>query len=163
MAVTGSKLIGYVVMFMLLIATGKPSSAQKNAVIGKVPPADMICGKWMINNKNLTVEIYREGKEFKSKIIWFNDSDDKSRPMETRLDADNPDPKLRTQKILGSNILEKLVYVPKTNSWESGRIYDALHGHHWDSSAFINEKGELKVTGYWHYKFIGKTLTFTRL
>lgn len=128
----------------------------------KVPPSDMICGKWMIAQKNLTVDIYKEGKEFKAKIVWFNDKDDKSRPMETRLDIDNPDPKLRTQKILGSSILQKLVYVPKTNSWEKGIIYDALHGHYWDSAAYINDKGELKVTGYWHFKFIGKTLTFIR-
>lgn len=82
--------------------------------------------------------------------------------METRLDTDNPDPKLRTQKVMGSNILKNLVYVPKSNSWENGVIYDAQHGRYWDSAAYINKEGELKVTGYWHFKFIGKTLTFIR-
>lgn len=147
----------YIIAVTLLIAISSTVSAQK------IPASDLICGKWMIVQKNLTVEIYREGREFKAKIIWFNDSDDKSRPMATRLDLDNPDPKLRTQTILGSSILQKLVYVPASNSWEHGIIYDALHGHHWDSAAYINEKGELKVTGYWHFKFIGKTLTFTRI
>ena len=83
--------------------------------------------------------------------------------MQTRLDTQNPDPKLRTQKILGSSILNKLVYVPQSDTWEHGIIYDALHGHHWDSSAYINKNGQLKVTGYWHFKFIGKTLTFIRI
>lgn len=149
---------------ILIIFTDQNTNAQRAVNPVKVPPQDMICGKWMINTKNLTVEIYKDGSaSYKAKIIWFNDSDDKSRPMETRLDADNPDAKMRTQKILGSNILEKLVYTPKSNSWENGVIYDALHGHHWDSSAYINAKGELKVTGYWHFKFIGKTLTFNRI
>lgn len=154
--VTKGKLFACTVFFTLFFIVGNGAMAQK------VPPSDMICGKWMIAQKNLTVDIYKEGKEFKAKIVWFNDKDDKSRPMETRLDIDNPDPKLRTQKILGSSILQKLVYVPKTNSWEKGIIYDALHGHYWDSAAYINDKGELKVTGYWHFKFIGKTLTFIR-
>lgn len=162
MAVKRYKLTGYIIAITLFIAVTQSLFAQKPVV--KIPPQDLICGKWSIDTRNLTVEIYKDGTtNYKAKIIWFNDSDDKSRPMETRLDSDNPDPKLRTQKILGSNILEKLVYVPKSNSWEKGLIYDALHGHHWDSSAFINGKGELKVTGYWHFKFIGKTLTFTRV
>lgn len=162
MGVKHNKLWVYLSIVIFFIAIVHVARAQKPA--GKVLPQDLICGKWMIDTHNLTVEIYKDGvTNYKAKIIWFNDSDDKSRPMETRLDSDNPDPKLRTQKILGSNILEKLVYVPKSNSWEKGIIYDALHGHHWDSSAYINNKGELKVTGYWHFKFIGKTLTFTRV
>jgi len=55
------------------------------------------------------------------------------------------------------------VYIPNSNSWEKGIIYDAKHGRNWDSSACITPDGLLKVTGYWHFKFIGKTLTFTRL
>jgi uncharacterized protein (DUF2147 family) len=126
-------------------------------------PSDLICGKWLIAEKDLIVQVYKDGSEFKAKIVWFNDSDDKSRPMETRLDADNPDPKLRSQKILGSSVLSNLVYKTQSNSWENGMIYDAKHGRYWDSSAYINKKGELKVTGFWHFKFIGKTLTFTRI
>jgi uncharacterized protein (DUF2147 family) len=156
MAVTG-RYFKFIITIALFLVCGNTASAQR------LPASDLICGKWMIVQKNLTVEIYKDGKEFKAKIIWFNDSDDKSHPMETRLDLDNPDPKLRTQTILGSNILNKLVYVPSSNSWEHGVIYDALHGHHWDSSAYIDQKGELKVTGYWHFKFIGKTLTFIRI
>ncbi|EHQ26271.1 DUF2147 domain-containing protein [Mucilaginibacter paludis] len=124
---------------------------------------DLICGKWMSSEKNLSVLVYKEGEQFKAKIIWFDDSDDKSRPMETRQDTDNPDPSLRNQKILGSSILRNLVYQPSSNSWENGLIYDAKHGRHWNSAACITPQGVLKVTGYWHFKFIGKTLTFTRV
>lgn len=142
-----------------LICTGfvKISHAQYNTV------SDQICGKWMSADKNLSVQVYKDGDSFKAKIIWFDDSDDKSRPMDTRLDTENPDAELRSRKILGMSVLERLVYDPETNSWEKGVIYDALHGRYWDSAAFITPDGALKVTGYWHFKFIGKTLKFTRL
>lgn len=124
---------------------------------------DQICGKWMSTDKNLAVQVYKENEDFKAKIIWFNDSDDKAHPMDVRADVSNPDKSLRGRKILGMNVLEKLVFDPKSNSWENGVIYDALHGKYWDSAAYITPDGALKVTGYWHFKFIGKTLTFIRL
>ena len=124
---------------------------------------DQICGKWMSEDKNLSVQVFKDGNIFKARIIWFDDSDDKSRPMDTRLDTENPDTELRLRKILGLSVLENLVYDPQTNSWQRGVIYDALHGRYWDSAAFITPDGALKVTGYWHFKFIGKTIRFTRV
>ena len=129
----------------------------------QVAKCDAICGKWMSTEKNLAVQVYKDGNDFRAKIIWFNDSDDKSRPMETRMDPSNPNNTLRTRIILGMSILERLEYRPKTNSWEKGIIYDAVHGRYWDSWACITPAGVMKVTGYWHFKFIGKTLSFTRM
>jgi uncharacterized protein (DUF2147 family) len=124
---------------------------------------DQVCGKWLSTDKNLEVQVYKENNSFKAKIIWFDDSDDKTKPMEIRTDTDNPDVNLRTRKVLGMSVLENLVYVPETNSWENGVIYDAKHGRYWDSSAYIDKHGLLRVKGYWHYKWIGKTLSFTKV
>ena len=157
MAITKFRLLFLFLLPMFISSLNQVIFAQA------IPTSDLICGKWIIAEKDLIVQIYKDGSEFKAKIVWFNDSDDKSRPMETRLDADNPDPKLRAQKILGSSVLSSLVYILPSNSWENGMIYDAKHGRYWDSSAYINKKGQLKVTGFWHFKFIGKTLTFTRV
>jgi uncharacterized protein (DUF2147 family) len=157
MACLSKKIILCTILITLIFAIGGSALFAQNT-----HQCDMICGKWLSTTKNLQVEIYKEGTEFRAKIIWFDDSDDKTRPTATRLDTDNPDPKLRTQTVVGSNVLSKLSYVPASNSWEGGIIYDALHGHYWDSAAYINERGELKVSGYWHFKFIGKTLTFIR-
>jgi len=144
-------------MLLLIGAGAKPLYAQNTTT------CDKICGKWMATTKNLIVQVYKDGDDFKAKIVWFDDSDDKSRPLATRTDSENPDKNLRDQKVVGMNILDKLVYVPQSNSWENGVIYDAMHGRYWDSSAYVTTDGTLKVTGYWHFKFIGKTLTFTRL
>jgi len=61
------------------------------------------------------------------------------------------------------NILNDMVYKPKSNSWEDGKIYDAKSGHEWDASARIESNGELRVIGYWHLKFIGRTMVFRRV
>lgn len=124
--------------------------------------AEKVCGKWQLNGEKLIVQVYKEGNEFKAKIVWFDDHDD-TKEMDYWTDEKNPDPALRNRKLLGMNVLEKLTYSPETNSWEDGMIYDAKHGRHWNSSAYIDNTGMLKVKGYWHYKFIGKTLTFKRI
>lgn len=123
---------------------------------------DIVCGKWQLVDDALTVQVYREGGEFKAKIISFDDHDD-TKPMDYWTDELNPDPTLRSRKILGMNVVEKLSYNPTTNTWEDGIIYDAKHGRHWNSSAYLTKDGLLKVKGYWHVKFIGKTLTFKRV
>jgi uncharacterized protein (DUF2147 family) len=123
--------------------------------------ADRVCGKWEFAEKNLVIQVYREAGEFKAKIVWFDDKDD-SKPLDYWKDDQNPDPALRSRKILGMNVLEKLTYNEDTNTWEDGMIYDAKHGRHWNSSASIDKDGSLKVKGYWHFKFIGKTMTFRR-
>jgi uncharacterized protein (DUF2147 family) len=122
---------------------------------------DRVCGKWMSTEKNLIVLVYKEGSDFRAKTIWFRRGDD-PQPIEEWRDVKNPDPALRNRKILGLSILEGLRFDPESNSWEDGTIYDAKHGHFWNASATIDKQGQLKVRGYWYFKFIGKTLTFTR-
>jgi len=83
--------------------------------------------------------------------------------MDYWADVNNPDTKLRTRKLLGMSILNVPTYDPKTNSWENGMVYDSRHGREWNASANIGKKGQLHVRGYWHFKFIGKTMNFFRI
>src|ERR1700749_3150200 len=71
-----------------------------------VQNADHVCGRWMAEEKNLIVEIYKSGDQFKAKIVWFRD--DPSKPMEEWRDSHNPDPKLRSRKILGMELMHDL-------------------------------------------------------
>jgi uncharacterized protein (DUF2147 family) len=122
-----------------------------------------ILGKWISTHKNLIVEVYKENKEFKAKVVWFNDRDDRSKPMATRTDEHNPNENLRDKKIIGLDILKQLSYNPKTDRWEDGVIYDPLSGREWSSVVYFNDEGLMVVKGYWHFEFISKTLTFKRL
>lgn len=125
-------------------------------------PENLILGKWMSTQKNLMVDIYKENNEFRAKVIWFSDKDDKSNPMASREDFRNPNENLRTRKLLGMDILKDLQYNPESKRWEDGLIYDPLSGREWSSVVYFDDQGDLKVKGYWHFEFISKTLTFTK-
>jgi len=125
---------------------------------------DAIIGKWIsIPQKNLIVEVFKEKNEYKGKIVWFNDNDDKTKPMNTRLDDNNSDPNLRKRKVLGLEVLDNLVYNSKNNRWESGKIYDAKSGRIWSSSAWMRKDSTLQVRGFWHFEFIGQSLAFKKI
>lgn len=149
-----SAMLKYVLLFFLI-------SLGLNAKSGSVPACDQICGKWMSSEKNLLVEVYHDtNNTYKARIIWFKD--DTSKPMEEWRDTKNPDPALRSRRILGLNVVRDLKYDAGNKSWEDGVIYEAKTGKEWNASAYINKEGILKVKGYWHFKVFGKTMTFTR-
>jgi uncharacterized protein (DUF2147 family) len=144
------------VLFIAFIAcTTVPLPAQT------VKRAERICGKWENTEKSLIIQVYVEHSEFKAKILWYADTEGK--PIDYWTDRHNPNPALRSRKILGLQILRKLEYHPKTNTWENGIVYDSRHGKEWSSSAYIDKNGLMRVRGYWHFKFIGKTMTFFRV
>ena len=132
-------------------------------VTGRVqPPSDQILGKWISTQGNVIVDVYKESDAFKGKVVWFKDTDDKSRPMATRTDIHNPDPALRDRKIIGMDVLTGLEYNNAQNRWEHGKIYDVKTGKEWSTSVWITKEGLLKVKGYWHFEFLGQTMTFRR-
>ena len=148
--------------FMLLFNLGTANQSSAQILTTGVAVQDRILGKWLSEEKNVMVQVYKNGDKYAAKLIWFDDSDDKSKPMNSRIDYKNPDPTLRNRKLLGMEVVDNLAYNPQTNSWENGMIYDAKNGRTWSSAASITNEGVLKVTGYWHFKFIGKTMTFKR-
>lgn len=123
--------------------------------------ANLICGKWISEQKDFLVLVYRDGNSFKGKTLWFKNKD-KSKSMEEWTDKHNPDPALRNQKLLGMNVLTELTYNPELNTWENGKIYDAGNGRLWSTYVKITDNGTLKVTAFWTFKFISKSVTFTR-
>lgn len=126
-----------------------------------IPPKERICGKWESASKNLRILVYLDGDQFKAKLIWFSNTENK--PMDYWTDVNNPDPSRRKRKLLGMNILENLTYNSLTNSWENGLVYDSRNGRIWNASAYIGKNGRLHVRGYWHFKFIGRTMNFFRI
>jgi uncharacterized protein (DUF2147 family) len=130
---------------------------------GSITKANRVCGKWQSADKDLVVEVYTEKNTFKAKIIWFSGGVSKTKPMETITDVKNPDPSLRSRKVLGLNVVENLKYDAASNSWEGGKIYEVQSGKYWNAAAYIESTGMLKVKGYWKIKLLGKTMTFKRI
>jgi uncharacterized protein (DUF2147 family) len=145
----------YFFLFIVaLTCTTVPSLAQTSK------SAERICGKWENTEKSLIILVYVEHSEFKAKIVWYANTGGK--PLDYWTDRHNPDPALRSRKLLGLQILRNLEYQQKTDTWENGMVYDSRHGKEWNSSAYIDKSGQMRVRGYWHFKFIGKTMTFFR-
>lgn len=111
---------------------------------------------------NLEVEVFRSGNEYKAIVVWFDDSDDKSQPMNLRCDIKNLNETLRTRKIIGMEIMHGLVFNEDEEEWQDGRIYDSRTGKNWNVKAWINKEGNLKVRGYWHFEIFGKTMGLKR-
>ena len=120
---------------------------------------DPILGRWITDRKDLVVEVYLQGSEYRAKIVWVSDN---SVSPEKRLDDKNPAPPLRTRKIIGMDVLEGLTYNDEQNCWEHGHIYDATSGKTWSASARLDKDETLVVRGYWGFELFGKTLQFRR-
>ena len=145
----------YFACFLITIFTIFNTEAQTNK------EQEKICGKWESTDKSLRIQVFMQDHQYKANIIWFSDTEGK--PMDYWTDRHNPDPTLRNRKILGLSVLNGLRYDPDKKTWEDGMVYDSKHGHEWNASAYIDKNDVLKVRGYWHFKFIGRTMDFVRL
>ncbi|SRR5258705_12932240 len=117
----------------------------------------------MSTDNRVTVEIDKNGNDFKAKVLWFNDDDDKSQPFYIRRDTKNPDISLRNRKISGMDVLQGLTYNSDEDRWEDGEVCDAKSGKTWSASAWITSEHLLKVRGFWHFEFLGETMKFKRI
>jgi uncharacterized protein (DUF2147 family) len=134
------------------------------AVSGTAPhSSDDIIGCWMSTENNLEVEVFKTGKEYKARIIWFDDRDDKNSPMNVRNDRKNPNKELRKRKVVGLEVMNGLIYNADTEEWQDGRIYDASTGKDWNVKALMTKDNYLKVRGYWHFQFLGQNMFFKKV
>jgi uncharacterized protein (DUF2147 family) len=132
------------------------------AIVAQSKENDIV-GKWMSIEGNLMVEVFKVNNIFKAKVLWFNDTDDKSKPYTIRTDEKNPDKALRNRKLLGLEVLHGLTYNVEDQKWEDGKIYDAKSGKTWDACIWMTEDHLLKIRGYWHFEFLGETMKFKRI
>jgi len=117
----------------------------------------------MSEEDNLEVEVFKEAGQFKAKVLWFDDSDDKTKPWNTRTDEKNPKRELRSRKIVGMEVLSGLTYDEDDDEWIDGTIYDSKSGKEWSSKCWINKDNLLKVRGYWLVSLFGETMTFKKI
>ena len=121
---------------------------------------DAILGKWITTTGNCIVEVYKQNKDYKAKVLWFKEG---KKRMYDYTDEKNPNPSLRNRKLLGMDVMDGLHYNDDEKEWVDGRIYDATTGKEWDSVVWLTEDHLLKVKGYWVFKFLSQTQTFKRV
>ncbi len=135
-------------LLLLLTAMLRPASAGARSPI---------LGQWITDQKNLIVEVYLAGPEYKAKIVWVAD-----KAPESRLDDKNPDASLRSRKVIGMDVLQGFTYNEGAACWEGGHIYDATSGKTWSATAHMDGDESLVVRGYWGFQIFGKSLRFKR-
>ena len=100
--------------------------------------AQSVVGKWVTEGGESQVEIYQSGDKLNGKIVWLKKGDG-------QLDVHNPDKKLQSRKLVGTNILTGLT--KKDGKWEGGKIYNPKNGKIYKCSIWL-EGNNLKVRGY---------------
>lgn len=121
--------------------------------------ADAILGKWQSAEKNLIVDVYKAGNNFQARILWFYNPG--NRLPET--DVKNPDENLRSRPVVGMDVLSGLTYNQKQNRWVDGEIYDCTSGRTWDANVWLANDTTLNVRGFYHVRWLGKTMKFIRV
>jgi uncharacterized protein (DUF2147 family) len=144
-----------ILLFILTMPLVLKTSSQNNA--------NRIVGQWMSEENNMAVEIYKSGNYYEAKVIWVDNSSDKSTLMNAKSDFRNPDENLRKRKIIGLVVMNGLIYNQENNDWEEGKIYDPHSGKDWNAKATLTKGGLLKVRGYWGFQLLGKDLMFRKI
>ena len=102
------------------------------------------------------------------KIVWleypeFKDDDEQGMAGMTKVDRDNPDPKLRNLPILQLVILKGFRFEPDRKwPWTGGTVYDPENGKTYRCRMRIEKDGRLKIRGYVGIPLFGRSTWWTR-
>jgi len=130
-------------------------------VFSQVQPADAIVGKWLNEDQDAHIQIFKENGKYYGKIVWLKE------PIEEltgkpKLDDDNEDETLRSRPVLGLVMLKDFIYDDE-GEWDDGTIYDPKNGKTYDCYMNFNEDGSLKIRGYIGISWIGRNTYWTRV
>jgi uncharacterized protein (DUF2147 family) len=104
-----------------------------------------------------SVQIYKEGKYYKGKIIDIVNPADKNN---TCTACDEKDVRYK-KPIMGMVIIEKLEKT-EDNEWDNGKILDPHSGDVYDCKMYLDAKGNLVVRGYMGWSLIGRSQTWKK-
>lgn len=113
-----------------------------------------IIGKWLAEDKDAVIEIYKKDNLYYGKIIKLMPAtDENGKPF---LDENNPDKSKRSNTILGLNTISKMKW--NNNILEDGHLYDPRNGEYYNGKIWY-ENGILKVRGYLGFFYLTQTWT----
>lgn len=134
---------------VLLITLSSSVFAQK---------ADDILGKWLNSSSEGQIEIYKKGDKYFGKLIWIKEPNENGKP---KLDIKNPDTKLKSNPLLGLNIVKDFVY--DGVKWIDGKIYDPKTGKTYSGNMSMTGLNQLNMRGYIGISLIGRTENWKRV
>lgn len=132
------------------------------AFAGAARADEAVLGKWLTEAGSAQVEIKRCGDKLCGEVVWLKEplADD----GQEKWDAYNPDPTLRSRKILGLSMLSGFVKsAGAAERWEDGTIYNPEDGKTYKCTLTLENPNTLKVRGYVGIPLLGKTQIWNRV
>ncbi len=120
--------------------------------------SDAILGDWYTAEGTSIINIFKCGDNYCGKIVWLKNP--KTEDGLDKIDAKNPDEKLKNRKLMGLEILTGFKY-KNDNKWEDGKIYDPKNGKTYSCKMTL-EGNELKIRGFIGIPLFGRTTVWTR-
>jgi uncharacterized protein (DUF2147 family) len=118
-------------------------------------------GIWSTDGDDSHVKIEKCGASLCGTIVWLKDplgADGKD-----AVDSNNPDPSLRTHKLVGLPLLSGFEPTDDPNVWKNGRIYDPDDGRTYSCNLTVQDADRLRVRGYVGFSLLGKTQIWNRV
>ena len=151
-----SVLLKVVTVLFLVFATFAPTTSlavSQNALFGH----------WA--SEGSIIEITSKAGRLSGRVVALMEptyaADEKFGPVGAqRRDDMNPKSSLRTQTVLGLELLSQYTFTGKR--WE-GKIYDPESGNTYSSYMQVDKQGNLKMRGYIGIALLGRTALFTPL
>ena len=116
-------------------------------------------GRWLTQDKDGVVEVYRCGDAFCGRLVWFRKQSLQDNPQ--ALDIQNPTPGLRNRSLCGLVILSG--FRPEGQAeWTGGSAYDPESGHTYSGKMTLKPDGHLSLRGYIGISLFGRSEEWTR-
>ena len=141
------KITAFLTMLLVLPVLG---SAQKTN-------PDDIVGTWLAGENKAKIQIYKSGDKYYGKIIWLREPLKDGKP---KVDSRNPDPKLRSNPIVGLVVLRNFVF--DDGEWLSGQVYDPSSGKEYSCKITMPNRNTMKVRGFIGISLLGRTEIWKR-
>jgi uncharacterized protein (DUF2147 family) len=118
-------------------------------------------GTWATQGDDSHVKIETCGTSLCGTIVWLKDplGDD----GKDAVDSKNPDPSLRSQKLVGLSLLNGFEPTDDPTVWKNGRIYNPEDGRTYSCNLTVQDANTLRVRGYVGFSLLGETQIWNRV
>lgn len=149
----GSRLLAAAVILVVILVLALPRGMPGMAVA-----AEDITGVWLTDDGRAAIEIRPCGADRCGYIVWMGPDSEGS---ETATDRNNPDPKLRSRRMCGLQIISGLRPQPD-GSWGGGRVYNPESGRTFGMKIRRLSADAVRATGYIGLEFLGQSMEWRR-
>lgn len=125
-----------------------------------------VTGTWLTADGRAVIEIYPCGAKICGRVAWLREpcfpvDDSEGMAGMPRIDRHNPNPALRSRKVIGLQIMEGFSREGE-NRWEHGTIYDSDTGKTYRSRLTLIAPNRLDLHGYIGIPLFGRSQIWTR-